>query len=91
MVAFAEGDEGDFGRGTDACGKDGLAQTLVDIEVLPVFLIKASILFVPVACRGPAEQAGLCGMGMTREGEGYVASDDLEVPVGGVVGEEDDE
>ena len=91
MVAFAEGDEGDFGRGTDACGEDGFAQTLVDIEVLPVFLIKASVLFVPVTRGCPTKQAGLCGMGVTREGEGYVATDDVEVPVGGVVAEEDDE
>ena len=30
-------------------------------------------------------------MGVTREGEGYVATDDVEVPVGGVVAEKDDE
>lgn len=51
---FAEGDESDFGRCADAGGEDGLAQTLVDVEVLPIFLIETAILLVPKTCGCPA-------------------------------------
>ena len=45
---------------------------------------------VPESCWCPAEQAGLCGMGVSREGEWDVAPDNVVVPRGGVVAEKDD-